>query len=123
MREGWQLAACEGLVVRNRATHFRCPRRCADLAGASDLARDLVGVSGQGLFFLVFNSYRLEILGFEDLPAIETLKVVDAVPARDHLRALVVTGGLHKRDRDTTYFNDSERLVKGVTLFLSSNRG
>ena len=52
------------------------------------------------LFFLVFNSHRLEIIRFEDLPAIETFNVVDAVPARDHLRALVVTGGLHKKETE-----------------------
>ena len=52
------------------------------------------------LFFLVFNSHRLEIFSFEDLPAIETFKIVDAVPARDHLRSLVVTGGLHKKETE-----------------------
>jgi hypothetical protein len=52
------------------------------------------------LFFLVFNSHRLEIFGFEDLPAIETFNVVDAVPAREHLRPLVVTGGLHKKETE-----------------------
>jgi hypothetical protein len=58
-------------------------------------------VSGWGaLFFLVFNSYRLQIFRFEDLPAIKTLNVVDAVPARDHLRPLVVTGGLHKKETE-----------------------
>jgi hypothetical protein len=57
-----------------------------------------VEVDGPALFFLFFNSYRLEIFGFEDLPAIETFNVVDAVPARDHLRSLVVTGGLHKKE-------------------------
>ena len=73
---------------------------------------------GPALFFLVLNSYRLEIFRFKDLPAIQTFNVVDAVPARDHLRSLVVTGGLHKkRDRDTTHFNDSEELVKGGELF------
>jgi hypothetical protein len=52
------------------------------------------------LFFLVFNSHRLKIFRFEDLPAIETFNVVDAVPARDHLRSLVVTGGLHKKETE-----------------------
>ena len=56
-------------------------------------------VAGGALFFLVFNSHRLEIFRFEDLPAIETFDVVDAVPARDHLRSLVVTGGLHMKKR------------------------
>ena len=55
---------------------------------------------GPALFFLVFNSHRLKIIGFEDLPAIETFNVVDAVPARDHLRSLVVTGGLHKKETE-----------------------
>ena len=58
------------------------------------------GGYGPALFFLVFNSHRLKIIGFEDLPAIETFKVVDAVPARDHLRSLVVTGGLHKKETE-----------------------
>ena len=52
------------------------------------------------LFFLVFNGHRFEIFGFEDLPAIQTFNVVDAVPARDHLRSLVVTGGLHKKETE-----------------------
>ena len=55
---------------------------------------------GSALFVLVFNSYRLEIFRFEDLPAIETFDIVDAVPARDHLRSLVVTGGLHKKETE-----------------------
>ena len=55
---------------------------------------------GPALFFLVFNGHRLEIFRFEDLPAIETFKIVDAVPARDHLRSLVVTGGLHKKETE-----------------------
>ena len=59
-----------------------------------------VGSWGLALFFLVFNSYRLEIFRFEDLPAIETFNVVDAVPARDHLRSLVVTGGLHRKETE-----------------------
>ena len=59
-----------------------------------------VGSWGLALFFLVFNSYRLEVFSFEDLPAIETFNVVDAVPARDHLRSLVVTGGLHRKETE-----------------------
>ncbi len=62
--------------------------------------REVGEVDGPALFFLVFNSHRLKIFRFEDLPAIETLNVVDAVPARDHLRALVVTGGLHKKETE-----------------------
>ena len=55
---------------------------------------------GGCLFFLVFDSDRLQIFSFENLTAIETLNVVDAVPARDHLRSLVVTGGLHKKETE-----------------------
>ena len=43
---------------------------------------------------------RFQIFSFEDLPAIETFNVVDAVPARDHLRSLVVTGGLHRKETE-----------------------
>lgn len=55
---------------------------------------------GSALFVLVFHSYRFQIFSFEDLPAIQTFNVVDAVPARDHLRSLVVTGGLHKKETE-----------------------
>ena len=50
------------------------------------------------LLLFGLDCYRLKIFSFEDLPAIETFNVVDAVPARDHLRSLVVTGGLHKKE-------------------------
>ena len=59
-----------------------------------------MGGRGRRLFFLVFDSDRLQILSFEDLTAVETLNIVDAVPARDHLRSLVVTGGLHKKETE-----------------------
>ena len=52
------------------------------------------------LLLFSLGGYRLEIFRFEDLPAIETFNVVDAVPARDHLRSLVVTGGLHKKETE-----------------------
>jgi hypothetical protein len=66
--------------------------------GRGKLATGGIGDGGWwALFFLVFYSYRLEIFRFEDLPAIKTFNVVDAVAARDYLRPLVVTGGLHKK--------------------------
>jgi hypothetical protein len=52
------------------------------------------------LFFLIFNGNRFQIFRFKDLSAIETFNVVDAVPAGDHLRSLVVTGGLHKKETE-----------------------
>lgn len=54
-------------------------------------------MDGRVLFFLVFNRDRLQIFCFENLPAVETLNVIDAIAAGDHLRALVLTRGLHKK--------------------------
>jgi hypothetical protein len=48
-----------------------------------------------GLFFLIFDFYLFKVFCFEDLAAIETLDVIDAVPTRDHLGAGMVTSGLH----------------------------
>jgi hypothetical protein len=64
------------------------------------------------LLFVVFvNGYGFEILGFEDLAAIEAFDIVHAVASRDDLGAGVFTG-LHK-DRYGVYFNDGNALVKG----------
>lgn len=49
------------------------------------------------LFVLVFYRYFLEVFGFEDLAAIETFHVIDAVPAGDNYRAGVLTKGLHNK--------------------------
>jgi hypothetical protein len=40
--------------------------------------------------------YRLEIFGLEDLPAVETLDIVNAVAAGDYRGSFVLTGGLHR---------------------------
>jgi hypothetical protein len=40
-----------------------------------------------------FDRYRLKIFGLEDLPAIETLYVVDTVPSGDDRGFLMLTGG------------------------------
>jgi hypothetical protein len=48
-----------------------------------------------GLFFLILDFHGFKIFGFEDLAAIETFDVVDAVPAGDYLGARVLTSGLH----------------------------
>ena len=48
-----------------------------------------------GLFFLVLDFHGFKILGFEDLPAIETFYVVDPITAGDDLGARVLTSVLH----------------------------
>jgi len=58
---------------------------------------------GPALFFLVFNGHRFQIFRFEDLPAIQTFNIIDAVAPRNHLRALVVTGGLHKKETEIRF--------------------
>jgi len=63
-------------------------------------------------FFVVFvNGDGFEILGFEDLAAIQTFDIIHAVASRDDHGAGVLTG-LHK-DRYGVYFNDGDILVKG----------
>jgi len=54
-------------------------------------------IRGAGkLLFLFLHFYGFEILRLEDLMAIQTFNVVNAVSPGDHLGALVVTRGLHK---------------------------
>ena len=66
-----------------------------------------------GLFFFRFDRDRLEIFGFEDLPAVEAFYIIDAIAAGDHHCSLVFAGGLHKfRSQDTNYSSDSSSGVK-----------
>ena len=70
------------------------------------------GTARSLFFFVVFvNGDGFEILGFEDLAAIEAFNIVHAVASSDDLGAGVLTG-LHK-DRYGVYFNDGGALVKG----------
>ncbi len=62
------------------------------------------------LFVVIFYSDLLEIFGFEDLPAIETLDVIDAIAARDDLRTGVFTSEFHNQDR--IYSNEAGSVVK-----------
>ncbi len=48
-----------------------------------------------GLFLVVFDLNGFKIFGLKDLTAIQTLDIVDAVPAGDDLGAGMITGGLH----------------------------
>jgi hypothetical protein len=51
-------------------------------------------VEGLFLFFLYFHGF--EVLGFEDLTAVQTLQVVYAVSPGNDLRAGMFTSGLHR---------------------------
>jgi hypothetical protein len=51
---------------------------------------------GQLPFFFFFNGDGFEILGLEDLTAIQALHIIHAVSPRDDLCAGVFTRGLHK---------------------------
>jgi len=48
-----------------------------------------------GLFLVVLDFDLFQVFGFENLAAIETFHVIDAIAARNYLRAVVITGGLH----------------------------
>jgi len=50
------------------------------------------------LFFLfVFGGDGFEVLGFEDLPAIDALDIVDAVAAGQYDGVFMLAGGLHNQ--------------------------
>src|SRR5947209_5312001 len=49
--------------------------------------------SGKRLFVVGFDGHRLQIFRIEDLPAVQTLHIVDTVTAGDDRRFLMVTGG------------------------------
>ena len=62
---------------------------------------------------------RLEILGLEDLPAVETFDVVHTIAAGDDYCFFMLAGGLHRersglRMEDTDFFNDPDSDVKGI---------
>jgi len=47
------------------------------------------------LFFVVLYFNGFEIFGFENLPAVETLDVIDAIAPGNDLGSIVIAGGLH----------------------------
>jgi hypothetical protein len=49
------------------------------------------------LFLFFFDFHGFNILGFEDLPAVQTLYVVDAGSPGDDLGTGMLAGGLHKQ--------------------------
>jgi hypothetical protein len=97
VKRGW--GGLKPDLTMNPAHTYPAERRPSGYRGAHAF-RNVGVVDGLALFFLVFNGHRLEIFRFKDLSAVQTLNVVDAVPAGDHLRSLVLTGGLHKKETE-----------------------
>lgn len=64
-----------------------------------------------GLLFLFFDHNGFQIVGFEDLPAVQALDVIDTVAPRDDLGPGVLTGGLHTENL-WIYSNEGVALVK-----------
>jgi hypothetical protein len=48
-----------------------------------------------GLLFLFLDFHGFKVFRLEDLSAIETFHIVDAISTGDHLGASVLTSGLH----------------------------
>ena len=48
------------------------------------------------LLFLFLNRHLFEVLGFENLTAVQALDVVHTVAPGDYLGSVVLTSGLHK---------------------------
>jgi hypothetical protein len=53
-----------------------------------------------GLLLVGLDSHRLQVFGFEDLPAIEALHVVNAVSTGEDDCSFMVAGGLHIQNLD-----------------------
>jgi hypothetical protein len=51
----------------------------------------------QALLLLVLDFDRFQVLGLEDLAAVQTFHVVHAVSPGNNLGAIVVTSGLHSQ--------------------------
>jgi hypothetical protein len=45
----------------------------------------------------VVDENRLEVLGFINLTAVETVNVIDSVAAANHLSSVVIAGAFHTR--------------------------
>jgi hypothetical protein len=69
------------------------------LAGTFEDASGPFGGEGRGrsgLFVVSLDGNRLEIFGFEDLPAVETFDVVHTIAAGDDYCSFMLAGGLHR---------------------------
>ena len=65
-----------------------------------------------GLVFVCLNGDWFEIFGFEDLPAIEALHVIDTIAPGDDCCLFMLTGCSHTENWDTNYSNDPGGCVK-----------
>ncbi len=67
---------------------------------------------GADLFFVFLDFHGFKIFCLENLAAIETFHVIDAVSTGDHLGASVFTSGRHNKRLDEVYFTHVQALVK-----------
>jgi len=54
-----------------------------------------LAIAEWGLFVFVLDDYRLQIFSFEDLPAIQTLDIIDTVAAGQDHRFFMLAKALH----------------------------
>ena len=67
---------------------------------------------GRRLFLVLFGVDRLEVVGFEDLPAVEALDIVDAISTGNHLGTGVIADGYHNSAVDEEYSIRAQPHVK-----------
>jgi len=73
------------------------------------------------LLVVFFNCYGFEVLGFEDLAAIQAFQVFHAIAPGDDLGTVVLARVLLHKARLRIYSNELETLVKGALhYFLES---
>ena len=71
------------------------------------------GDAPPALLVLLFNCYGFEVLGFEDLAAIQAFQVFHAIAPGDDLGTVVLARVLLHKARLRIYSNELETLVKG----------
>ena len=67
---------------------------------------------GADLFFVFLDFHGFKVFCLENLTAIETFHVIDAVSTGDHLGTSVFTSGRHNKRLDEVYFTHVQALVK-----------
>jgi hypothetical protein len=89
------------------------------LAGTFENASAPFGDEGRGrsgLFVVSLDGNRLEIFGFEDLPAVETFDVVHTIAAGDDYCFFMLAGGLH---RDVLVYEWKIRIILMIRKAVS----
>jgi len=71
------------------------------------------------LFLVVFDYYRFQVLGLENLPAIEAFDVIHAVSPGNNLGTVVLASGLHNQRLDESYSIHVQELVKPPLVFIA----